>query len=61
MPPDFITTPVAAQMLGCSAKTVHRMVDAGTLKLVMRLSTGPNGAYLFNRADVKALAKKRAA
>lgn len=59
-PPDLIPTPVAAQMLGCSGKTVHRMVNAGTLKPVMRISVGPNGAYLFKRADVERLAKARA-
>jgi excisionase family DNA binding protein len=59
MPLDLITTPVAADMLGCSARTVQRMVDSGELTPVMRLSTGPNGAFLFKRRDVERLAKNR--
>jgi len=58
--PDLIPSPVVAQLLGCSTRTVHRLVYDGTLKPAMRISTGPNGAYLFKRGDVDRLAKARA-
>jgi len=61
MHPDLMTSPQAAQLLGCSARTVHRLILRGTLKPAMRLDTGPNGAFLFKRSDVERLAKAREA
>lgn len=57
--PDIVTSPEAGQILGCSAKTVVRLVRRGTLKPARRLDTGPNGAFLFFRADVEQLAKAK--
>lgn len=59
MPLDLITSPQAAALLKCSARTVHRLVDSGQLKPVMRLSAGPNGAFVFKRRDVERLAKAK--
>jgi len=53
---EMITSPQAGQILGCSARTVVRLVRRGKLTPAMRLDTGPNGAYLFNRADIEKLA-----
>jgi excisionase family DNA binding protein len=51
---DLITSPQVAALLGKSIRTIHRLVDAGELTPTMKLP-GPNGAYLFRRADVEAL------
>ena len=51
---ELITTTEAANLLGKSSRSVQRMVDSGALVPVRRLA-GPNGAYLFNRADVDVL------
>lgn len=40
--------------IGKSARTVQRMIDAGTLIPAQKLP-GPNGAYLIDPADVEAL------
>lgn len=55
----LLTTPEAAQILGRSTRTVHRMVIAGELVPVKRLSIGPNGALLFDLRDVQRIAKDR--
>ncbi|MGI8682032.1 MAG: helix-turn-helix domain-containing protein [Mycobacteriales bacterium] len=54
---ELITSPEAGAILCRSARTVHRLVEAGALVPVKQLS-GPNGAYLFRRADVENLAKR---
>lgn len=58
--PDLVTSPQAALILGVSLRTVHRYTDAGDLTPALQLP-GPNGAYLFRRADVVALRDARAA
>lgn len=52
---DLLTSPQVGLALGKSARTIHRMVEAGELQPVQQLP-GPNGAFLFRRADVEALA-----
>ncbi len=59
MSPTLITTPEAARILFKSTRSIHRMVDAGTLKPIRQLP-GPNGAFLFDRAEVEAIAKAAA-
>lgn len=44
-------------MLGKSPRTIHRMVQSGELHPVQQLP-GPNGAYLYRRSDVEALASE---
>lgn len=57
---SWMTSPQAATALGCSVRTVHRHIEAGTLR-AERIATGPNGAYLISRRDVERLAAKLAA
>lgn len=52
---ELLTSTQAGFLLGKSGRTVQRMVDAGALTPVQKLP-GPNGAYLFRRSDVEALA-----
>lgn len=52
---DLLTSPQAGLILGKSARTVQRMADAGDLPPAQKLP-GPNGAYLFRRSDVEAMA-----
>lgn len=55
MPNDaLLTSTEVGVLLGKSARTVQRMADAGQLTPAQKLP-GPNGAYLFRRADVEAL------
>lgn len=58
--PDLVTTSEAARMLKRSIRTIHRAVRDGVLVPAMRLSIGPNGSFVFERADVERLAKARA-
>lgn len=57
---DLIGSTEAARLLGKSPRTVHRMVEAGTLVPAMTAPGGRAGVYLFKRADVEALAKAAA-
>jgi len=50
----LLTSFEAGLMLGKSSRTIQRMVDAGKLKPAQKLA-GPNGAYLFARADIERL------
>ena len=50
----------AAKLIGCSERTVKRLAKTGELPHALKMP-GQTGAYLFHRADVKALAKGRAA
>lgn len=53
---ELLTSPQAGRILGKSARTIQRMADAGDLPVAQKLP-GPNGAYLFRRDDVLALAE----
>lgn len=55
---DLIGTAEVTRILGCDKATVLRRIDAGLLTPAHKLP-GPNGAYLYKRADVVALAKKQ--
>jgi transcriptional regulator with XRE-family HTH domain len=57
--PDWVNTPVAAHMLGLSLRSIQRFAEDGTLPPVMRVTDSPNGAYLFERADIERLAEAR--
>lgn len=57
--PDWVNTAQAARMLAMSLRSIHRFAEDGTLVPVMRVTDSPNGAYLFERADVEKLAKQR--
>ena len=59
--PELIGTAEAAQILGKSHRTIHRLVKSGDLKPAMTAPGGPSGVFLFRRADVEALVNSSAA
>ena len=59
--PPLIGTAEAARILGKSHRTVHRLVEAGSLTPALTASGGQHGVFLFKREDVEALAEERAA
>jgi excisionase family DNA binding protein len=58
-PEPFIGAAEACQLLDIHAATLGRWVKSGALTPAHKLP-GKNGAYLFNRGDVEALAVERA-
>lgn len=58
---DLIGTAEAAKLLGKSPRTVHRMVQAGTLVPDVIAPGGPAGAYLFHRDSIVLIAQRDAA
>lgn len=50
---ELITAPEAGQILDCSGRTVVRKAERGDIPIAQKLP-GPNGAYLFRRADIEA-------
>lgn len=57
---DLIGTADAASILHCSHRTVHRLVEDGTLAPAHIAAGGRAGIFLFNRTDVERLADERA-
>lgn len=59
----LLTSPQVAALLGVSLRTVHRLTARqGEPRLVpAHKLPGPNGAFLFREADVRALLGTRAA
>lgn len=55
-----ITTAEAAQMLGVSVRTVHRMVSAGTLTPTIK-GPGVTGAYFIDAEQVQNVKRNKAA
>lgn len=55
MTADLLGTTEAAERLGVSVRTIHRLVARGHLTPATKLP-GSTGAYLFAAADVAALA-----
>ena len=49
---DSMTTAQAAEHLGCSVKTITRMVEDGRLTAQIKLP-GLRGPYLFERAEIE--------
>ncbi len=58
MPPehDLISTVKTAQILEVDRSTITRLVSAGKIAPVMRVSDGPTGAMLFSRTEIEAFA-----
>lgn len=54
----LLTSPEVAQRLGCSVRTVHRLVTSNDLIPAQKLP-GPNGAFLFDRAAVEDFRRQR--
>lgn len=59
MPNELLTSPEVALRLGCSTRTVHRLVTSQNLAPAQKLP-GPNGAFLFDPADVESYRQQRA-
>ena len=53
--PDLISVAEAAEILGRSVRTVHRLVDSGSLPVAGRLP-GRTGAIILDRSEVEDLA-----
>lgn len=60
MSQELLSTAQVAETLGCSIRTVHRLVRREDLAPVQKMP-GESGAYLFDAAAVRAYAKQRAA
>ena len=58
---NLIGTADAARILGCSHRTVHRMVEDGTLTPAHIANGGPAGIFLFHLTHIQKLAAKRVA
>lgn len=58
---DLIGSTEAARILGRSPRTIHRLVEAGTLTPAVVAPGGFAGAFLFRRADVEALVEAKTA
>lgn len=54
----LLTSTQAAQRLGCSPRTVHRLVLANELEAALKLP-GPNGAFLFDPDEIDAYRQQR--
>jgi excisionase family DNA binding protein len=50
--PDLLSTAEAAELLGCSPRTVHRRILRGDLPVARQLP-GETGAFLLRRTDVE--------
>jgi predicted site-specific integrase-resolvase len=59
MPNDLIGSAEACRILAIDKATLSRWITAGQLDAAHKLP-GPNGAYLFHRADINQLAAERA-
>lgn len=59
MPDALLTSQQVARQLGVSVRTVHRLVDAGSLKAAQRVVYGRNGALLYDPAEVRAYIARR--
>lgn len=57
---DTITTKEAAQIMGCSVRTVQRMIDRGSLD-AHKLDPNFKSVYRVSRKQVLDLAKKSGA
>lgn len=57
---NLIGSVAAARILGKSPRSIHRLVKSGELTPALIAPGGFAGSYLFNRADVEALARAAA-
>lgn len=59
-PRVLVATSEVAAALGVSRQTVHRLVERGELTPVARVAVTRHGSFVFDPADVEALAEARA-
>lgn len=55
---SLLTSPQVGGLLGCSVRTVHRLVADNQLIPAQKLP-GPNGAFLFSAAAVEMYRRQR--
>lgn len=55
-PSQLIGMAEAAEILGMERSTLTRRLLSGSIKALTKIN-GPRGAYIFDRADIEALAK----
>ena len=55
---SLLTSPEVAARLGCSVRTVHRLVTSDQLIPAQKLP-GPNGAFLFDPNVVEMFRRQR--
>jgi len=55
--PDLLTAAQTAVLLGCTQRTVARMVEADRITPAMKFP-GETGAFLFGRAEVERVRKE---
>ena len=53
-----ITSAEAGAILGVSARTVQRRAELGEITCIRKLP-GPNGDYLFSRAEIERIAAEQ--
>ena len=58
-PDELLTSTQAGQIIGRSGRTVIRQAELGQIPVAAKLP-GPNGAYLFRRSEIEAIAAERA-
>lgn len=58
-PDELLTATQVGAIISRSGRTAIRMAEAGEIPIAAKLP-GPNGAYLFRRADAESLAAKLA-
>lgn len=58
-PDELIISSQVGVILGKSPRTIARLAESGEIDYASKLP-GPNGAYLFRRADIEKLAAERA-
>lgn len=63
MPPelDLLSSPQAADLLGVSPRTIHRLVADGQLTPAVIATGGQHGGFKFHRVDVQRIAQQRQA
>lgn len=59
-PDELIISSQVGVILGKSPRTIARLAEQGEIPYASKL-LGPNGAYLFRRSDIEAMAAQRAA
>ena len=55
---DTMSAEQAAQRLGCSGRTIRRMVTRGELEPLLKMP-GETGAYVFEAAEIERAAARR--
>lgn len=58
---ELLTTSQAAEVIGVSRGTVHRMIEAGEISPTARIAVAKSGSFVFTPAEVARVAEGRLA